>query len=508
MEAEELLKRYELVKKYTEGERDFTGINLNEANLSRINLSQANLSQACLFVTNLSGANLSEVNLSEANLNVARLSSVNLTRATLNRATLNVANLVRADLSDAQLVEAVLIRGELIRAELSNANFSRANLTGADLREAKLRQANFSGANLSGTNLRGASATAANLEQANLHGADLTKADLKDADLSNADLRQAILNQANLSGADLSGTNLRWADLSGANLSGADLSGAKLSGANLYGANLSNANLTNASLVHTDLTQANLIRADWLGADISGSTLTGAKLYEVPRFGLKAEEITCEWVDLSPNGDHTEVYRFKSPEEAKKFFNHNPPTVRILVDGPMDQEANLTLATTYYKIAQQYPVMLRPPSIESGYRRTVLTFTIDSDEHLLPAACIAILPFNDALTTQKNAIIMVRTLQSQEVDKKRLQQLWTAMNEAITKVNEFKALISTLSIEPKKKFFLLPTQTILTNSNEETLTVQVHPQFGKRLHQGKANKFSLPPVMKVVDFIKSFYYLN
>jgi uncharacterized protein YjbI with pentapeptide repeats len=41
MEAEELLKRFALVKRYTEGDRDFTGINLNEANLSRINLSQS-----------------------------------------------------------------------------------------------------------------------------------------------------------------------------------------------------------------------------------------------------------------------------------------------------------------------------------------------------------------------------------------------------------------------------------------------------------------------------------
>ncbi len=34
MEAEELLKRFELVKRYTEGDRDFTGINLNEAKFS------------------------------------------------------------------------------------------------------------------------------------------------------------------------------------------------------------------------------------------------------------------------------------------------------------------------------------------------------------------------------------------------------------------------------------------------------------------------------------------
>lgn len=509
MEAEELLKRYELVKKYTEGERDFSGINLNEANLSRINLSQADLSESSLFVTNLSGANLSDANLSEANLNVARLSSANLARANLNRATINVANLVRADLSEAQLVEAVLIRGELIRAELSKANFSKANLTGADLREAKLREANLSGANLSGTNLRGASAISANLEQANLHGADLTKADFNGADLSSADLRQANLNQVNFSGADLSGANLRWADLSGANLSGADLSDAKLSGANLYGANLSHANLTNASLVHADLTVANLSGADWIGADISGATLTGTKLYEVPRFGLKAEEITCEWVDLSPNGDHSQVYRFASSEESKKFFNHRPPTIKIMVDAALDQDANCTLATIYRQISQQYDVLLRPPNIEAGYRRTILTFSIESDQHLLPAACLAILPFSDAVPTQKNVIALVKVIQTQQnLDKKRIMQLCTTMNEVINKINDLKKMMIFPSADPKQNFFQAPTQTSLTNSSEQTLTIHYHPNFGRRLANSKPNRFTVPSPNKIVDFVDKFYYLN
>lgn len=508
MEAEELLKRYELVKKYTEGERNFTRINLNEANLSRINLSQANLSEASLFVTNLSGANLNEVNLSNANLNVARLSSSHLVRAILKGATLNVANLVRADLSEAQLMGAALIRGELIRAELSKADFSKANLTGADLREAKLTEVNFSEANLSGANLRGASGTGANFELANLHGADLSKADLNGADFSGTDLRQANLCQVNLSGANLSGANLRWADLSGANLRGADLNEAKLSGANLYGANLSNANLTNASLVHADLTLANLNGADWVGADLSGSTLSGAKLYDVPRFGIKAEEVTCEWVDLSSNGDNSQVYRFGSPEESKKFFTHKPPTVKIIVDAALEHEANCILAGLYQEIAEHYTVLSRPPSIEVGYRKTTLTFIIDSDEHLLPVGCIAILPFYDAVLTQKNVIFLARNLQLQNIDKKRIVQLCTAMNEGINKVSELKKIMPALNGETKIKFFQSPTQTILKNSSEQTLTVQFNQNFGKRFLTAHANKYTLPSGNKFSDFIESFYYLN
>ncbi len=508
MEAEELLKRYEIVKRYTEGERDFARINLNEANLSRINLSQANLSESSLFVTNLSGANLSEANLTDANLNVARLSSANLVRAILNGATMNVANLVRADLTEAQLVGAALIRGELIRAELSKANFSKANLTGADLREAKLSEVNFSQTNLSGANFRGASGMGVNFELANLHGADMTKADLVGADFSGADLRQANLSQVNFSGANLSGTNLRWADLSGANLSGTDLNEAKLSGANLYGANLSNANLVNASFVHADLSVANLIGADWVGADLSGSILSGAKLYDVPRFGIKAEEITCEWVDLSANGDHSQIHRFASPEESKKFFNHRPPNVKIIVDAALEYEANCILATTYQQIAQNYSIVYRPPSIEVGYRKTTITFIIDSDEHLLPVGCMAILPFNDAVLTQKNLIALARNLQLQNIEKKRIVQLCTAMNEGINKVNELKKLMPFLNSESKIKFFQSPTQTILNNSSEQSLIVQLNPNFGKKMPTSHPQKALFPNTNKFVDFIESFYYLN
>lgn len=508
MEAEELIKRFELVKRYTEGDRDFTGINLNEANLSRINLSQSMLKGASFFVTNISGANLSDSDLTEANLNVARLSSANLTRAILNRANLNVANLMRADLTEAQLIGASLIRGELIRAELSKTNFTDANLTEADLREVKLTQANLCGANLSGANLRGSSAKDANFEAANLHGADLTQAELNGVNFSNADMRQASLQQVNLCGANLSGANLKWADLSGSNLNGADLSDAQLSGANLNGADLRNANLANASLVHADLTEASLINADWVGADLTGATLTGAKLYLVPRFGITADEITCEWVDLSPSGDRTQIQEFNSPSEAKKFLNHTPGLVRIVVDALLDQSANRYLATAYYEIAQHYQAMSCPPNIEIGYRRTTLTFRFESDEHLFPAAFLAILPFNDALQTQKNIIAIGKTIQSQDLSQKRIVQLCKALNAAINNLNEVKKVLPAPNAEQKTKFFESPTQTILISSGQESLTVNSDANFGKRSGNSQESKFSVPVGQKLVDFLASFDYVE
>ncbi len=518
MEVEELLK------KYAAGVRDFTAINLSEANLSGANLSGANLSQVNLCVANLSGANLSDANLSGAKLNVARMSGANLCRANLNGACINVANLIRADLTGAQLIQATLIRAELIRAELSGANLNGANFSGADLREAKLRQANLSRANLSGVNLRGTSMTAANLGQANLHGTDLSRANLSGANLKDAELRQANLSRANLSGADLSGANMRWADLSGTNLRWADLSEAKLSGANLMGADLSNANLLNASLVHADLTQANLIQADWVGADLTGAILTGAKLYAVSRLGLKTEGMTCEWVDLSPDGDRSEIYRL-SAEDSKKFFNATLPTIQIIVDAPLEQESNFALAATYYQIAQVYPVMSQPPSIEVGPRRTTITFRIAADDQLLSTAYLAILPFTDAEATQENITAFLKLIESEEVDSftsknpQRIEQLRVEINQAIAKVGEITNSKNYARTIKRGNLFQSPTQLVLTNSSAQTLTIHHNASFGKRFinqtntnniskETSTATKFALPTGKIVIDFVKGFHYLE
>ena len=518
MAEHELVKIYNLVKKYQEGERDFTGINLNEANLSQMNLSQANLSDASLQVTNLSSADLTQANLSRANLNVARLSHANLTDATLIRASLNVANLVRANLTNAQCIEALAIRSEFIRAKLTHANFTKANLNGADLREAKLTHTNFSRANLSGANLRGVSGVAVNLEKADLRRANLVKANLPKSDLSLALLRQATLTYADLRDANLSGANLRWTDLRGANLSGADLSGANLSGANLSGASLSRANLTQASLVHVDLTQANLIKADWTGADISGATLTGAKLHDAPRFDLTAEDITCDWIDLSPNGDHSQVYQFNS-ESLKKFFNQVLPTVQVIVEAPLDLEANWLLAQTYHHVAQEYPLLNSPPNIEINARRTILTFRVEQEEYLFAMGCLAIFPFNDAASTQKNLLSLVRQLQGQTQERKNRLHVLVAMGEVISKANALKQLVRSIQCDVPVKFFQSPTQTILTNSSHQQLIAYCHSDFGNRfkptsLHSdgalnSRTSNTSIPfDIDQVIDFIDGFDYLS
>src|SRR5919199_1164249 len=480
----------ELLKKYAAGERNFAGINLTEANLSGVNLSGANLKGANLSVANLSGANLSKTNLTGAKLNIARLSGAHLGGANLTDADLNVAYLVRVDLK-------------------------RATLPGA-----KLAQANLRGAHLSGACL-----TEANLEQANLQGADLSRADLSGADLRGTELRQANLTQAVLSGADLSGVNLRWAILSGCNLRWADLSEAKLSGADLSRADLCHANLLKASLVHADLSNAYLIRADWIGADLTGATLTGAKLHGVSRLGIKTEGMTCKWVDLSPNGDHSQIYWLNSGG-THEFFHETLPTVRIVIDSPLDQGAHFALAATYYQIAQQYPTLSQPPTIEVSSRRTVLAFKMDSDDKLFATAYVAIIPFNDAATTQKNLIALMKMIQSHDAGKlnvkesKHVQLCSKALNQAISKVDQIKISSSFPKIGESINFFQIPTQMILINSRDQRLSVYHHPAFGKRLIKkydqsnstsgklAESTKLAQANISTFLDFIKGFHNID
>ena len=514
-----------LLEKYALGLTDFSGIELAEANLSGVKLSGVDLSNANLSVANLSGANLTKANFSHAQLNVARLSGAHLEGANLTKASLNVANLIRANLSNAKLIKASLIRGELIRADFSRANLLGANLSNADLREATLRHAILRGANLNEACFRGASLVAANLEKATLNSTDLVRVDLSGSNLREAELRQVNMFRANLSGANLSDANLRWADLRGANLSWADLSGAKLSGANLAGANLSNANLTNTSFVHADLTEAKLIQAEWVGADLTGATLTGAKLYATSRFGLKTEGMICKWVDLSQKGDRSIIHHLNA-QDSGEFFNETPPTIRIIIDRPLDPEANFALAGAYFQITQKYQGLQQPPSMEIGHRRTVFTFRADSDESLFPIAYMAILPFRDAVATQKSIYTTIEMIASQDksgqlITIQKMQRLTTLLEQAMENANLINDATKILKLAAKLNFFQAPTQTILTNSSAKNLIVYDSPHFGKRLIDHPQMETSLyddelsdffnsrqPSLNIIVDFLKGFHYFN
>jgi uncharacterized protein YjbI with pentapeptide repeats len=514
-EVEKLLLHYRI------GERNFPAIDLREANLSGADLSGANLSGANFEIANLGGANLSNANLRRANFNVARLNGINLRRANLTEATLNVTNLARADLRGAILVNADLVRGELMRADLSAADLTMANLHGADLQEAQLRRAYLPWCNLENANLSTAILEGANLEQAKLHSTDLRRAILSGAELQGADLIHANLTGANLSGANLSGANLRWADLSGANLRWADLTNAKLSGATLVGTDLTHAILRGSSLIQADLTQSTLINVDWFGANISGVTLTGARIYGVSRFGLKAENIRCAWVDLSPNGDLSQT-RMLNAAQSQQFFREGVPGVEITIDLHLDYHANFVLASLYHQLMQRYSYLKYPPNLAVMVRRTVITFQLQQEKLLFALAYLVVFPFLEAEDTRRNLVNVLKEMtehlegSSDAMLVETLQQVKIALEPLVNQVKPVRVPYP----EKKVNFFEMPIQVLLVNSNQQSLLLYRSPKFGKRMIESAQDGLNFPEVREEIriappvgleqalEFLTGFYWLG
>ena len=121
-------KPYEVLSRYSQGTKDFAGIDLQQSPLMGISLRGVTLD----------GFNFSQVDLSRANLSNSSLIRVNLNQANLTKAILIEVNLSKSFLKGANLREACLER----------VNFEGAKLTEADLRSSYLAQASFAGADL------------------------------------------------------------------------------------------------------------------------------------------------------------------------------------------------------------------------------------------------------------------------------------------------------------------------------------------------------------------------
>ncbi|MBW4442897.1 MAG: pentapeptide repeat-containing protein [Plectolyngbya sp. WJT66-NPBG17] len=489
----------ELLEKYAADLREFSGLNLNGVSLPGVNLSRSTFLNA--------------------NFKAAKLTSADFSHSISQNASFHGANLTLADFSNADLQHADFSKAELTRTDFSAANLQEANLSYADLRDAKLRCANLNRANLSRADLRHAKLVSANLQHANLTSSDLSSTDLSGADLRYAELRQVALNRANLQGANLQGANLRWVDLSGANLRWADLTGAKLSGANLTGADLSHATLLDATLVHVDLSRSNLAFVDWTGADLSGSNLTGAKLHAVSPFGIKTTGATCRWIDLSQNGDQSQIYQFFS-EDLSEYFHEVPPIVEIVIDDRLSSDAHCALAVAYQHLARQGTAIV-PPTIEIHKRRTILRFELDRDEDLFWTAFVAILPFADATLTQQALIALLQSISTEAVSGSEnglqlFHTLVTTLSQSIQKLDTAKLLQAIPIAIQKIRFFQAPTRSTLFSSANRSITLFDSPQFGKRrIKYSKSEEefafltqpiiFVPPTQTEAIEFLQSFH---
>jgi uncharacterized protein YjbI with pentapeptide repeats len=493
-----------LLQAYAQGERNFSGINLNECSLSGAKLPHISLQGATLKVVNLSNANLSHSDLRQAVLNVSRLSGANLSQSQLQQAQLNVANLIRAVLVGADLSQASLVRAELLRADLSNANLGGTNFQEADLREARLRLANLEGANLSRSNLRSSSLLGANLNNIQANSVNLEGAKLNGASLMAAELRHANLRSTDLSGTNLRGANLRWANLSGANLKEADLTDAKLSGADLMGAQLEGATLENTTLVHADLNRTNLRRVRCVGVDLSGATLTGAQMYAAIAYDVQTSEIICEWIDLSPQGDQSQRRYFNTGSDVHTFLNQRPPQVNIVVDTVMTLEAHAALATIYAQLGKMSAVFTRPPDVELTNRRTILKFVADSAIGLSAIAYLTTWPFQHGQTIRQ----VLATFMSQSQKSPERSFVYTESHRELQTVIEAlqqRNLADLQKIIDDHTFFSAPIQVKLLNAHGRTLELFHHPRFGIRNLPATNGllpaESGIPPVPDLDDYL-------
>ena len=126
-------KPYEILKRYTEGDRNFQKINLSQAplmnvSLKEINLDGSNLQKADLSKSNLSQSSLIKVNSKHVNYNKAILTGVNFSSSSLTKSNFQSAHLEQANFQSAILHE----------VDFQGAYLASVNFAGADLSNAKL----------------------------------------------------------------------------------------------------------------------------------------------------------------------------------------------------------------------------------------------------------------------------------------------------------------------------------------------------------------------------------
>ena len=115
-----------------------------------------------------------------------------------------------------------------------------------------------------------------------------------------------------------------------------------------------------------------------------------------------------------------------------------------------------------------------------GVRKTSLTFSASNSE-LLIIAYLGIVPFRDAAITQKNIITLLKKLENGVREKwgitksQSIQEFKKTLNKGI---DQSKMAVDFSKSSP---FFQAPTQTIITNSSNQTWTAYDHPAFGKPL---------------------------
>lgn len=124
---------FEILKRYTEGDRNFQKINLSESPLVSVSLKDINLDGSILSKADLSKSNLSQSSLIRVNSRQVNYSKAVLTGVNFSRSCLTKSNFQSAHLEQVNFQSAILQEVDFTNAYLASANFAGADLTNAKL---------------------------------------------------------------------------------------------------------------------------------------------------------------------------------------------------------------------------------------------------------------------------------------------------------------------------------------------------------------------------------------
>lgn len=128
----------QFLEKLRAGEKNFSGITLQNADFTGMNLSKINLSGSDLSNSNFSGANLSEANFSGANAARCQFKGAILRETTFEKANLEWAVFTSAIFENTNLHAANLMWAHLCKSDLMRADISEAVINWSCLADSKL----------------------------------------------------------------------------------------------------------------------------------------------------------------------------------------------------------------------------------------------------------------------------------------------------------------------------------------------------------------------------------
>lgn len=249
-----------LRRRYSENDRDFSGMCLDGMDLSSgsANFSGANFEGTSFRGANLSTARLEGCNLKGCDFTGAKLEHVVMRHTDLRGAKFDGVKFVNLDMLDARLTGASFAGasiepGQLGAIDAEAVCFAKSNLTGCDFTMARLAKADFRGAVIHTGQFKKADLTDANFEDASIRDARFENATLQGVKLARVPVMRSVFSGVNLTSTALHGANVGATKFLDVRLDGVDLRGLKVDNLTQF---------TSCTVVATTIERTTLERLD------------------------------------------------------------------------------------------------------------------------------------------------------------------------------------------------------------------------------------------------------